>query len=45
MGDVREFAMDHLPEAIHLSKGVIEPDIEGRVPDQNAPRVPYCGGA
>ena len=45
IGDVREFAKDHLPEAIHLSKGVIERDIEGRVPDHNAPRVPYCGGA
>jgi rhodanese-related sulfurtransferase len=45
--DVREeseFAKDHLPEAIHLGKGVIERDIEARVPDLNAALVLYCGG-
>jgi rhodanese-related sulfurtransferase len=45
--DVREeseFANDHLPGAIHLSKGVIERDIEGRIPDVNAEIVLYCGG-
>ena len=45
--DVREeseYAKDHLPRAIHLGKGVIERDIEARVPDLNAPLVLYCGG-
>ena len=45
--DVREeseYAKDHLPGAIHLSKGIIERDIEERVPDHNAPLVLYCGG-
>jgi rhodanese-related sulfurtransferase len=45
--DVREeseFAKDHLPGAVHLSKGVIERDIESRVPDLNTPMVLYCGG-
>ena len=45
--DVREeseFANDHLPGAIHLSKGIIERDIEGRIPDVNAEIVLYCGG-
>ncbi len=45
--DVREeseFARDHLPGAIHLGKGVIERDIEDKVPDLNAPLVLYCGG-
>jgi rhodanese-related sulfurtransferase len=45
--DVREeseFATDHLPGAIHLGKGVIERDIEERVPDLNAPVILYCGG-
>jgi rhodanese-related sulfurtransferase len=45
--DVREeseFANDHLPGAIHLGKGVIERDIEHRVPDLNAEMVLYCGG-
>jgi rhodanese-related sulfurtransferase len=45
--DVREeseYAQDHLPGAIHLGKGIIERDIEMRVPDLNAPLVLYCGG-
>ena len=45
--DVREeseYANDHLPRAIHLGKGIIERDIETRVPDLNAPLVLYCGG-
>ena len=45
--DVREeseFAKDHLPGAIHLGKGVIERDIEARVPDLKTPLVLYCGG-
>src|SRR5688572_26700978 len=45
--DVREeseFAKDHLPGAIHLGKGVIERDIEQRVPDTSEPLVLYCGG-
>jgi rhodanese-related sulfurtransferase len=45
--DVREeseYAKEHLPEAIHLGKGIIERDIEERVPDLNTPIVLYCGG-
>jgi len=45
--DVREeseYAKDHLPGAIHLGKGVIERDIEVRVPDLNSAVVLYCGG-
>lgn len=45
--DVREeseYAVDHLAGAIHLGKGIIERDVEGRVPDQNTPMVLYCGG-
>jgi rhodanese-related sulfurtransferase len=45
--DVREeseYAKDHLPGAIHLGKGIIERDIEERVPDLSAPLVLYCGG-
>ena len=45
--DVREeseFANDHLPGAVHLGKGIIERDIEVRVPDLNAEIVLYCGG-
>ena len=45
--DVREeseFAKDHLPGAVHLGKGVIERDIEARVPDANTELILYCGG-
>jgi rhodanese-related sulfurtransferase len=45
--DVREdseFAKDHLPGAIHLGKGVIERDVEQKVPDLNTELVLYCGG-
>jgi len=45
--DVREeseFAKDHLPGAIHLGKGVIERDIEARVPELNSEMILYCGG-
>jgi rhodanese-related sulfurtransferase len=45
--DVREeseYSKDHLPGAIHLGKGVIERDIEQRVPDPKTPIVLYCGG-
>lgn len=45
--DVREeseFAKDHLPGAIHLGKGIIERDIESRVPDLHTEMVLYCGG-
>jgi rhodanese-related sulfurtransferase len=45
--DVREeseYAQDHLPGAIHLGKGVIERDIEERVPKLDSPVVLYCGG-
>jgi rhodanese-related sulfurtransferase len=45
--DVREeseYAKDHLPGAIHLGKGIIERDIEERVPDPSTPMVLYCGG-
>src|ERR1700747_3182319 len=45
--DVREdneWARGHLPEAIHLGKGVIERDVEKTVPDKSTTLVLYCGG-
>jgi rhodanese-related sulfurtransferase len=45
--DVREaseYAAGHIAGAIHLSKGVIERDIEKMVPDPTTPLVLYCGG-
>lgn len=45
--DVREeseFAAGHLPNAVHLSKGIIERDIEATFPDPSAELILYCGG-
>jgi rhodanese-related sulfurtransferase len=45
--DVREeseFTAGHAPGAVHLGKGVIERDIEKKVPDPATPLVLYCGG-
>jgi rhodanese-related sulfurtransferase len=45
--DVREeseWAAGHVPGAIHLGKGVIERDVEAKIPDPSTPLVLYCGG-
>ncbi|MFM8412650.1 MAG: rhodanese-like domain-containing protein [Alphaproteobacteria bacterium] len=45
--DVREeseWAAGHAKGAIHLSKGVIERDVEARIPDLDAQILCYCGG-
>jgi rhodanese-related sulfurtransferase len=45
--DVREeseWAAGHLPGAVHLSKGIIERDIENAIPGKATPMVLYCGG-
>jgi len=39
-----EWARGHLPGALHLSKGIIERDVEKAIPDKAAPIVLYCGG-
>lgn len=45
--DVREeseWTAGHAAGAIHLSKGIIERDIEARLPDTGIALVLYCGG-
>ena len=45
--DVREdneYAKDHLPTAVHMGRGVIERDVEQKVPDLATEMVLYCGG-
>ena len=45
--DVREeseWAAGHIPGAMHLGKGVIERDVEQKIPDKDADIVLYCGG-
>jgi rhodanese-related sulfurtransferase len=39
-----EFAAGHVKGAVHLGKGIIERDIETRVPDTSTTLVIYCGG-
>ena len=45
--DVREdseYAADHVPGSVHLSKGVIERDVEAKYPDHSVELILYCGG-
>ncbi len=39
-----EFAAGHVKGAVHLSKGIIERDIEARYPEKDTKLVLYCGG-
>lgn len=39
-----EYNAGHVKGAVHLSKGVIERDIEQRFPDKSTKLVLYCGG-
>ena len=39
-----EWAAGHAAGAMHLSKGIIERDIEAKVPDTSTTLVLYCGG-
>ena len=45
--DVREdqeFTKDHAKGAKHLSRGILERDIESVIPDKDDPIILYCGG-
>jgi rhodanese-related sulfurtransferase len=45
--DVREdneWNKQHAAEAVHLSKGILERDLENRLPDTNTEILMYCGG-
>ena len=45
--DVREkdeWDEEHIPDAIHMSRGTIELDIEEKIPDANAMIICHCGG-
>lgn len=45
--DVREkeeWDKEHIPNAIHLSRGTIELEIEEKFPDKNAMIICHCGG-
>lgn len=45
--DVREkeeWDQEHIPDAIHLSRGTIELDVEEKVPDPETIIICHCGG-
>jgi rhodanese-related sulfurtransferase len=45
--DVREdseWAAGHALEAVHLGKGILERDLEKKIPDTGAELIMYCGG-
>jgi rhodanese-related sulfurtransferase len=45
--DVREdheWNDNHLPTAIHLGRGILERDIENKIPNKETEIVLYCGG-
>jgi rhodanese-related sulfurtransferase len=45
--DVREdseWSAGHAVEAVHLGKGVLERDLEKKIPDVNTEIIMYCGG-
>ena len=45
--DVREdteWQKEHATEAMHLGKGILERDLEQRLPDKNQEIIMYCGG-
>ena len=39
-----EWAAGHVAGAVHLSKGIVERDIETKAPDKDTKLVLYCGG-
>jgi len=39
-----EWAAGHVAGAVHLGKGIIERDIETKVPDKSTKLILYCGG-
>ena len=39
-----EFAAGHVKGSVHLSKGIIERDIEAKYPEKDTTLVLYCGG-
>jgi rhodanese-related sulfurtransferase len=42
--DKDEWDEQHIPNALHMSRGTIELDIEKKVPDTNAMIICHCGG-
>src|SRR5207253_10762399 len=47
IGDVREkdeWDEEHIPDAVHMSRGMVELEIEDKFPDRNMTIICHCGG-
>ncbi len=42
--DKEEWDEEHIPDAIHLSRGTLEWKIEEKIPDPNKTIILHCGG-
>ena len=45
--DVREkdeFDENHIPDAVHMSRGMVELEVEDKFPDRNTTIICHCGG-
>jgi len=45
--DVREkdeFDESHIPDAVHMSRGMLEMEVEEQFPDRNTEIICHCGG-
>ena len=42
--DKDEFVESHIPDAVHMSRGLIEYEIEEKFPDRNTTIICHCGG-
>ena len=45
--DVREkdeFDGSHIPDAVHMSRGMVELEVEEKFPDRNTTIICHCGG-
>jgi len=42
--DKDEFDESHIPDALHMSRGTIEFEVEEKFPDRNTTIICHCGG-
>src|SRR5437763_15789732 len=42
--DKDEFDESHIPDALHMSRGTIEFEVEDKFPDRNTTIICHCGG-
>src|SRR5437763_10288270 len=39
-----EFDESHIPDAVHMSRGMVELEVEEKFPDRNTTIICHCGG-